>query len=124
MLYERVVAEITAIIQYLREEVLVGSVIHDDVGIVVVLDDAMESDDARMRGGDLVESNLADMELSPNWWPFLGMQEAFYSIGARIRTVYLHCPINYAVAANAQDLDKFEGVVINAPPELQPMRSL
>ncbi|GLB42074.1 hypothetical protein LshimejAT787_1100890 [Lyophyllum shimeji] len=86
---QRVVSEIAAVVQYLREEVLVGSVIHDDVGIVRVLDDAMKSDYARMCGGKLVKSNFADMELSPNWWLFLGTEEAFHGMGSRIGAIGL-----------------------------------
>lgn len=44
-----VVPEIAAAMQYLREQVVVWCVVHDDVGAVVVLHDTMQRDNAGVR---------------------------------------------------------------------------
>ena len=48
ILDEVVVSEVSTVMEDLREQVAVRAVIHDDPGIVLILDDTMESDDTRM----------------------------------------------------------------------------
>jgi hypothetical protein len=49
VLNQSVVPEIAAAMQYLREQVVVRCVVHDNIGAVVVLNDTMQSNDARVR---------------------------------------------------------------------------
>lgn len=49
VLNQCVVPKIAAAMQYLREQVMVRCVVHDDIGAVVVLHDTVESDDTRVR---------------------------------------------------------------------------
>jgi len=44
-----VIPEIAAAMQYLREQVVIWCVVHDDVGAVVFLDNTMEGDDTWVR---------------------------------------------------------------------------
>ena len=48
VLNEVVLAQITAAVQILREEVTVGSIVHDEVNVVLLLDHTMEGDDVRV----------------------------------------------------------------------------
>lgn len=58
-----VIAQVSSMLKDLREEIPVGTVIHDYPCVVVVLDDAMKSHDAWMRGRELMQSYLPDMQL-------------------------------------------------------------
>lgn len=64
MLYEMVAPQIATVVANLGKEVMVGSVVHNDVGVFVVLDNTMQRDDVRMSAGDLVKGDFSDMELS------------------------------------------------------------
>ena len=46
---------------------MVRCIVHDDVGVVALVDDAMESDHARVGRGELVERYFADVDLSLTW---------------------------------------------------------
>lgn len=63
MFDDMVIAEVARLVQDLCEQVFVWSIIHDDVCIVEVLDNAVEGDDGGVSGGDLVQRNFAHMEL-------------------------------------------------------------
>lgn len=80
MLDQRIVSKIPTVVQYLCEEIVVGRVIHDDIGIFVVFDDAMESGNAGVRRRYLMQRNLAHVELSTGRQCLVGPDEAFYSI--------------------------------------------
>ncbi len=61
MFDDDIVAEISSIIQDLREKIVVGRIIHDDVGIVVILDDFVKGNDSLVTRRDLVKSDLANV---------------------------------------------------------------
>lgn len=63
ILDESVVSKIATAMENLREQIVVWCVVHDDVGVVEVLHDAVEGDNARVSGCDLMQSDLADMNL-------------------------------------------------------------
>lgn len=65
MFDDDIVAEISSIIQDLREKIVVGRIIHDDVGIVIILDDFVEGNNSLVTRCDLVKGNLADMVVFP-----------------------------------------------------------
>ena len=54
MLDEGIVAQVPALVQNLGEQVVVWGVVHDNVCVIPVFDDAMEGDDRGMGGGELV----------------------------------------------------------------------
>lgn len=64
ILYEGVVSKVATAMENLRKQIVVRCVIHDDISVVKVLHNAVECDNARMSGCDLMQSDLADMNLS------------------------------------------------------------
>lgn len=64
---ETVVPEIATTMQDLGEEIVVRCIVHDDVGVVALFDDAMEGDHTRVGRSELVESYFADVDLSLAW---------------------------------------------------------
>ena len=64
LLDEFVVAQVAPLVENLGEEVSVRAVVHDDEGVVLVLDDAVKRDDVRVARRELVEGNLADVQLA------------------------------------------------------------
>lgn len=54
-----VVSEIAAAMEDLREQIMVRRVIHDDISMVPLVHDAVQSDDARVRRGELVQGDFA-----------------------------------------------------------------
>ena len=67
VLDEDVVPKIATTMQDLGEEIVVRCIVHDDVGVVALVDDAMEGDHARVGRGELVECYFADVDLSLTW---------------------------------------------------------
>jgi len=65
MFDDDIVAEISSIIQDLREKVVVGRIIHNDVGIVVILDDFVKGNDSLVTRRNLVKGNLANVVIFP-----------------------------------------------------------
>lgn len=64
MFYEVVPPQVTTVVKNLGEEVVVGSVVHNDIGVFVVFNNTMQRNDVRMSAGNLVEGNFSDVELS------------------------------------------------------------
>lgn len=76
-----ILTKIPPIVQDLREEITVTTVIHDDPGVLVVFDDAMEGHNARMCRGQLMKSDFADMQLPlASCAPLVGMRETFHCV--------------------------------------------
>lgn len=61
LLDEVVITEVSTAVEDLCEQVTIASVIHNDVGAVVILDNAVESDDVRVGGCKLVERYLPNV---------------------------------------------------------------
>ena len=64
---ESVIPKIATTMQDLREKIVVRCIVHDDVGVITLFDDAMEGDHARVGRGKLVECYFADVDLSLAW---------------------------------------------------------
>ena len=64
ILDEVVIAQIATSVKNLGEKVAVRAVVHDDESVLEVLDDAVKRDDVGMTRCELVEGDLADMELA------------------------------------------------------------
>ena len=60
---EEVVSKIPTVMQYLREEVAVVGIVHNNVSEVALLDDAVEGDDVGVGGRNLMEGDFADVGL-------------------------------------------------------------
>ena len=56
-----VIAQITAMVEDLREQVAVLAIVHNNISVLWVLDDAVERNDVGMRRGELVECDLAQV---------------------------------------------------------------
>lgn len=65
MFNDDVVTKISSIIQDLREKIVVGRIIHDDVGIIVILDDFVKGNDSLVTRRNLVQGNLTNMMVLP-----------------------------------------------------------
>ena len=59
LLDEGVITKITPLVEDLSEEVTVRAVVHNDEGVLVVLDDAVKRHHVRVAGCKLVEGDLA-----------------------------------------------------------------
>ena len=81
VLDERVVPEVTAAVQNLGKEVVVRRVVHDDVCVVSLFYNAMESDHARVDGSELVQRNFTYVNLALAGSLLTGSDEAFDGIG-------------------------------------------
>ena len=57
-----VIAQITAMVEDLREQVAVRAVIHHDEREAVFLDDSVEGNDMRVRGDELMQRDLLKMQ--------------------------------------------------------------
>lgn len=55
---KKVVAQITTMVKDLSEEIAIFAVIHDDKCVLIVFDDAVESNNVGVRRCELVEGNL------------------------------------------------------------------
>ena len=58
-----VLTEISAVMEDLRKEITIATVVHDDPSVLRVLDDAMQGHNTRVCRGQLMKSNLADVQL-------------------------------------------------------------
>ena len=65
MFNDDVVAKISSIIQDLREKIVVGRIIHDDIGIVVILDNFVKGNDSLVTRRNLVQGNLTNVVVLP-----------------------------------------------------------
>lgn len=63
MLDEVIIAQITTAVQDLPEQVSIAGVLHDDVRMIVLLDNPMKGSDAWVSGCQLMKSDLANMKL-------------------------------------------------------------
>ena len=64
VLDELILAKVPALVEDLGEEVPVLAIVHNDVREIFVLDDTMEGDDVWVGGCELVETDLAQVQLS------------------------------------------------------------
>lgn len=65
MLNDDVVAKISSIIQDLREKIVVRRIVHDDVGIIVILDNFVKGNDSWVTRRNLVQGNLTNVVILP-----------------------------------------------------------
>jgi len=112
VLDESVVSEIPAIVEDLREEVVVGSVIHDNIRAVVLLDDAMEGDNAWMGGCELVEGDLADVDLALARYLMTGRDQALHGV-LLAGIAHIDSAVDHTVSAHAKYFFQHEGISVN-----------
>ena len=83
---------------------MVRCIVHDDVGVVSLINDAMEGDHARVGRCELVECYFADVDLSLAWGLVTRGDEAFDSVGLLTGGIAgVDCTIYDAVSTNAQN---------------------
>jgi len=118
VLDESIVSEITATMQDLGEEIVVRCIVHDDVGMISLINDAMEGDHARVGRGELVECYFADVDLSLARGLVARGDEALDSVGLLTGGVAsVDSTIYDAVSTNTQNFDKFQGTSVNESSE-------
>lgn len=84
----------------LGKQVVIGCVVHNNIGTIEIFDDTMECDDAWVGRSNLVKSNLTYVDL-PLSGGLLGLgHEAFDSVGSGALGTNVHCPIHYAISAH------------------------
>ena len=67
VLDEGIVPKIATTMQDLGEEIVVRCIVHDNVGVVALVNDVMESDHARVGRGKPVKHYFTDVDLSLTW---------------------------------------------------------
>ena len=110
MLDEGIVAQVPALVQNLGEQVVVWGVVHYNIGVIPVFDDAMEGDDRRMGRGELVQRNFANMELSTS---ASGADQAFHGKRSLRAREFLNGAVDNAIATDPKDFEELEGVAVN-----------
>jgi hypothetical protein len=106
ILDKSVIPKITTAMQDLSEQIMVRSVVHDDVGEVAFLHHAVKGDHTRMRRCELMQGNLSNVDLALTW--SLLRNEAFHSIRFRTRNLTgIDGAIDNAITSDTQDIDEF-----------------
>lgn len=105
VLNEIIITEISAAMQNLSEQVAVASVIHDNKRVLVVLDDTMEGHNVRVRRGQLMKSNFANVELPLAGILHLRVHQALNGVGLRAGGARIDCAIDDSVTSDTQNLD-------------------
>ena len=111
---ETIVPQIAAAMQDLCGEIMVRRIVHDNVHVCILLNHAVEGDDARVGRGDLMESDFANLDLPLAESPMPGGNKAFHCAGPLgCMVAGVNRTINDTEASNTQNFDEFEGSSIN-----------
>lgn len=79
-MFDKVVAtEVATVVEDLGEEVVVCSIVHDDVSIIEIFDDTVEGNDVRVSASYLVKRYLPDVNM-PLAHGVLPVYEAFHRV--------------------------------------------
>ena len=98
-----VIAQITTMVEDLRKQVAVLAIVHNDIGVLWVLDDAVEGNNVGVRGGELVEGDLAHVQLALARSVALGrMGKAFDGIGDGLLRVDVHGSVDDTISTIAK----------------------
>ena len=98
-------------VQYLREEVSVGSVVHDEVSVVVLLHNPVEGDNVWMGRREAMEGYFPHVQLAlAGATVNVRTDEALDGVVARKR---IYGSVNDTIASYAKDLDEFESIVVD-----------
>lgn len=101
-----VISEISSVMEDLREEVTVWTVVHDDPGILLIFDDAMKGHNARMCRGQLMKGDFADVQLPLASCIALGrVREALDCVRGGVGRVSVDGTVDDAVAAISKNFN-------------------
>ena len=64
VLDELILAKVPALVEDLGEQVTILTIVHNDICEIFVLDDTVKGNDIGMGGGKLVETDLAQVQLT------------------------------------------------------------
>jgi hypothetical protein len=64
VLDEFILAQVPALVEDLGEEVTILTIVHNDICEIFVLNNTMEGNDIGVGGGELVETDLAQVQLA------------------------------------------------------------
>lgn len=117
MFNKDVVAKISSIIQDLREKVMVGRIIHYNIGIIVILDDFVKGNNPWMARCDLVQRNLANVLMPPTSRLCGRVPQALDCIGTRVWRPCVNGAVDDTIAPYTEDLDKFKGAAVDERPQ-------
>ena len=114
VLDETIVPQIAAAMQDLCGEIVVRCIVHDNVHVCILLNHAVEGDDARVGRGNLMQNDFANLDLPLAERPMPEGDKPFHCVGPLVcMAVGVNRTINDAEASNTQNFDKFEGSSIN-----------
>jgi hypothetical protein len=103
---ESIVSKVAAAMEDLREEIVIGSKVHDDVSVAAFLHNAVEGNHARMRRCELVQGDFSYMNLALTWGLMPRRDKALDCIGLwGSRLTSVNGAINNTIASNTQDID-------------------
>lgn len=106
LLDESIIAQIASPVKDLSEKVAVRAVVHDDEGVLVVLDDAVKRDDVGVARRELVERDLTDVELAlAGRAALVRVGKALDGVRRRCRGKRVDCAVDDTVASISKDLD-------------------
>jgi len=81
VLDEFILAKVPALVEDLGEEITILTIVHNDICEIFVLDDTMERNDVGVSGGELVETDLTQVQLaSTGRSRGVGMGETFHGV--------------------------------------------
>lgn len=113
-----VISQITTMVEDLREQVAVLAIVHNDISVLWVLDDAVEGNNIGVRRGELVECDLAQVELALARSVALGrMGKAFDGVGNGLMRVDVYGSVDDTIAAIAKHFNEFERVIVDESAE-------
>lgn len=109
-----VLTKISAVVQDLREEITVAAVVHDDPCVLLVFNDAMKGHNSWMCRGQLMKSDLTDVQLPlASCAPLVRMRETFHCVRGGVGRIGVDSAIHDAVAAITEDFDEFQRAVVD-----------
>ena len=99
----------------LGEEVTVFTIIHNDVGEIIVLDDAAEGNEVGVSGGEHVETDLMQVQLaSAGRSRRIGVVETFHGVGDGGGGSSVECSINGAITTPTEQLCELQRTAVDA----------
>lgn len=97
---------------------MIGGVIHNDIGVVVLLHNSVEGNNTWVGRSELVKGDFSNVDLALARGLMTRGDQALHGVGLRTRGVTsVDCTVDDAISAYAKNLDEFEGVSVNESPK-------
>ena len=109
-----ILAKVPALVEDLGEEVTVLAIVHNDVCEIFVLNDTMEGNDIGVSGGELVETDLTQVQLaSAGRSRGVGMGEAFHGVRDGDGGSGVESAVNDTITALTEQFYEFQRTVVD-----------